>query len=294
MNACGHSNAQDVLPIGVAEWRKQTESHDSRLFVIESSLREVLDGMRVWSTIVKDGMADLSMQMTTTMAQKSRLVQTRHLDAAIEKSCAVSDHVFKVGQQTQVIPPKVGEDPDVDARLSKIEGRLQELQSAIQELQSRTPKEVLSSLCEVVQVLHELNRTWCSRIEQKPNIGSESCQQPWSRSHPDEQQQQRVQVHETSQPRSQVQRTSWLNATVPLAQKQTTTNHVKQHSGLATQTPPLRENSTPLTWRGFSTPLQGGLVRQWSRRLLHGPLLSKRVTSITLPVPSPSDKVSPK
>jgi len=240
-----HGSLQyDPFPVCIGGWQKLVETHEARLLVMESSRLEVRDSIRVWSNILQEGLADLSMQMKA-ISQVIRWVQQRHPETATEIDSVVSRNLFKVEEQMQAMSRKIQEDPDVVARLSKVEERLQILQSTIQETQRHSHQEVQRSHVDlqrnhdqVVDHIHVLEQL-CLRMEQKQNTYLlESPQQLLSL------------LHRRPQPQTQSEQTLWphqqrihvkkYDSTLPMAQEQTATNYVQKHSGIAKCTPACR------------------------------------------------------
>lgn len=237
----------DPLPSCVVELWKKLEATDSRLSAIESSIRELQDGARIWSNITQEGLADLSMQVK---AVEGRVFQKQNLGMAMENGAAVSHRLFTVEKRMQAMQTKVEDSLDMFACLSKTDRQLQEMQSAINEMQFPGFQDVLHRHDKIIEdhrVLHSASLP----LKQDKVIHLESSQDLSSLPHYEKQQEQ---MGKPSWPQPQAQQTfqapmiRWQqqrqgdnksnNAHV-FVKEQTAANHVQQHSGIARNMPSM-------------------------------------------------------
>lgn len=237
VNAWGScSGGSGRRPSSVVGLCEDMELHESRFQVIESSLRDMQDDMRIWRDLVQEGLADLSIQLKA-MSQQSRVAQKRNLEVVMEKDAAVSKRLFEVEKQMQGIQMTIQKDPNVVARLCTTERHLQELQSTINKMQHQDFQDVQHGHDKVVDQLHVLRDT-CLRLEKT----LEKSPQQMSLLHPD--QKLHLQVHEPPQPElkgGQATHTHGIVWPQPA-------NHVQQHSGVASYASSVRMTSDITTW----------------------------------------------
>jgi len=125
----------------IVELWTQLEQRDRRLSLVESNLKQVQGGLQIWSGIVQDGFADLSVQVkaATTgrrISQQIQLLETKTTDIS-----ELSDRLSKVEQQMQTMEVKAQQRPEVGELISQAMQQLQELQAHIQEVQFKFQQE---------------------------------------------------------------------------------------------------------------------------------------------------------
>lgn len=140
----------------IVELREQLESRDSRLSVVESSVREVQNSMQIWSDIIRDGLADLNMQMKA--ATQGPRVRPKHVESASEDDFNVFERLSKVEQRMQTMQTMAQEDCELNARIVSFEKRMQALQGNMTEMQDqcfRVLQDSFDKLNERLNVLTE-------------------------------------------------------------------------------------------------------------------------------------------
>eukprot|EP00419_Tripos_fusus_P016380 CAMPEP_0172743664 /NCGR_PEP_ID=MMETSP1074-20121228/132856_1 /TAXON_ID=2916 /ORGANISM="Ceratium fusus, Strain PA161109" /LENGTH=367 /DNA_ID=CAMNT_0013574427 /DNA_START=23 /DNA_END=1126 /DNA_ORIENTATION=- len=119
--------------VSVGELHKQLETRDSRLSAVETNLRNVQNSIQIWSTIIQDGLADLSVQVKVA-SQDGRFMQHMHLGRETGDDSAISKRLSEMEQKMEAIHTNVPDSPPLVARLAKAEQTLQELQANVQEV----------------------------------------------------------------------------------------------------------------------------------------------------------------
>jgi len=195
------------------ELRNELEGRDSRLSVVESTVREVKNSMHLWSNIIQDGLADLNMHVRV---MQGRHVKRMHAESESEDDSNISERLSKVEQQMQRMQTRVQEDLEVGARIVKFEKHVRALQVNIEEIQDKCFQVLQGSL-------DELNGHDNNIVAQKGG----TCERSLSPSlllHPQR-------VHPSPQPQLQVQHQS-KSYSACLPQGPEVTNNFQPHSGV--------------------------------------------------------------
>jgi hypothetical protein len=128
-----------LAPVKVMEFHRQLESTDLRLSAAESSLRELRDSMQIWTAIIQDGLADLSVQVKVA-PQHHGSTQPMHLSHEtgddsniLSRLLEKTTRLLEVDQQVRATHAAVRETPELFARIHKAERLLQELEAKIQD-----------------------------------------------------------------------------------------------------------------------------------------------------------------
>jgi len=189
-NNIGGVKLPDSATISAMTIEEQLEGRDSRLLVLESSVREVQNSMQIWSNIIQDGLADLSMQVKAAM-QGCR-VRRLHVESELEDDSSISERLSKVEQQMQRLQTRVRADLEGGARIVKLEREMQGLQTNMQEIQDKC----LQCLQGLQGSVDELRG--CVNVGVKNGPEFERSRSPSQLPHPQR-------VHRLPQPQLQVQ-----------------------------------------------------------------------------------------
>jgi len=232
------------------------EGKDSRLSVVElslrevqSNLREVQDSVRVWTGIVQEGLADLSMKIKV-ITHGNRSVERQHLTSVTEDS----ERLSKVEQQLHAMETSVHAYPDLVARISMAERQLKELQANIQESENMQVSKIknVEHSCTLTpasssarmqkdaksMVTPSCRPLVCRSSQQQPHVQHhdgvqtllEKMRPPWLQAR------QRLQTHTACLPQQQ-QDDNEHDGAIRLAREQTAPNPVQHRSGVANSMP---------------------------------------------------------
>jgi len=132
MSKYGHAS------VNVLNLHRQLQSTDLRLSAAESSLQELRNSQNIWTTIIQDGLADLSVQVKVasqgprSMTPARLSIETGEDSKILNRLLEVVNRLFEVEQQMRVTQAMVKATPELAARIDKAERLLQELEAKVQ------------------------------------------------------------------------------------------------------------------------------------------------------------------
>jgi len=154
MTADGAKHQSQSVP-GHGDLWNGSDRMEARLSAVESGLREVQNSMRLWSGIVQDGLADLSVEIQA-VKQWQRRIHQLHLDHEKEDVSDASERLVKAQ-----------EEPELGQRMSKFEQQMREMHETIQKLQFKQLHDVREDRNGLNQTYDMLNESWL-RLPQSP------------------------------------------------------------------------------------------------------------------------------
>jgi len=112
---------------------RQLEQRDSRLSALETSLRDVQQSIQMWSAIIQDGLADMSVKVKLA-SQDPGFMQQVHLGSETWDDSKIWKRLSEVEQKVEAMQSDALEIPRRVASMAKAEHKLQELQTSIQKV----------------------------------------------------------------------------------------------------------------------------------------------------------------
>eukprot|EP00419_Tripos_fusus_P062272 CAMPEP_0172917904 /NCGR_PEP_ID=MMETSP1075-20121228/199150_1 /TAXON_ID=2916 /ORGANISM="Ceratium fusus, Strain PA161109" /LENGTH=334 /DNA_ID=CAMNT_0013777447 /DNA_START=12 /DNA_END=1016 /DNA_ORIENTATION=+ len=112
---------------------KLLEAMDRRQSSLESNVRDLRNTVQLWSDIIQEGLADLSVQMKV-VTLKHRCEQRMHSNIQAEDESTVIEQLSNIEQRKQTKHSKIQEGPEFDAHMCKAEKQLQELQMSVRDM----------------------------------------------------------------------------------------------------------------------------------------------------------------
>lgn len=120
-------------PPNHCELWKQLERHAGRLSVVESRLKALEEGMQTWSGIVRDGFADVSMEVNV-MKQANSVMQQAHSQRIDEDASKIVGRLSSIEGQLQEMQTKVNEGYEFALRVSRVESLFKDLQVSLRDM----------------------------------------------------------------------------------------------------------------------------------------------------------------
>jgi len=143
-----------ILSVSHADLMMHLERRDARLSILE-------DQVQIWSNIIQDGLADLSMQVKAVARGHHSMEQKDCETKADDSACKRLSDVEILVQATQA---KALDDLELLARMFQTEHQILRRLASSQEQQCKHLKEVQDSSHELIEQINVL-RERCSRLE---------------------------------------------------------------------------------------------------------------------------------
>jgi len=144
-------------PPSIIELQKQLQDKDSRLSAVEASVRDAQNNIQIWSNIVRDGLADLSVQVRVAMRG---LKPQTYLGSDLGDDSQISMRLSEVEKNVKAL--QVDSQESSQRIACKMEQKLQELQENVQEM----PVKLLLGVQEAkLQEYHDMLGKLCVGME---------------------------------------------------------------------------------------------------------------------------------